>query len=449
MLGVASAQPGGTSPVEPDPSALDAYSVERDAWAALASVRGLGPIGFAALLERFGTVRAVLAAASEPGGPARLAATPGTLDGGRQRPVHDAVALAIADVAQQLPRIVGRLRALDVRVLTIEEPGYPGRLAAVAMPPHVLYLRGDVAALSTARATAVVGTRRASSAGRTTAGRIAVALVAADAAVVSGLAYGIDGAAHEAAMRAGGTTVAVIGAGHAELGPSAHQRLADAIVRADGAVVSELAPDVAPSKGTFPRRNRIISGLADATVVVEAPASSGALITASWALEQGRGCFLVPGPIDNPASAGCLAFLREWPAASHIVAGVPQLIADLGYTEAHVDPAGLAARDSTRAERDGRLTSAAVQDLGVVEGRLARALVAGLATVDELVAVTDLPVASVLAGLTMLERRGLAVSAYGRYRPAGSLLGEVSTKRDDSIRRTLGAVARSAGPVLP
>jgi len=446
---VASAPAGRASPDQADAAAADAYAPERDAWAALASVRGLGPIGFAALLARFGSAQAVLATATEAGGPARLAATPGTLDGGRQHPVLDDVAIAIADAADQLPRIVARLRSVGVQVVTIEEPSYPPRLAAVAMPPHVLYVHGDVSALSMSRATAVVGTRRASGAGRTTAGRIATALVAANAAVVSGLAYGIDGAAHEAAIRAGGTTVAVIGAGHAELGPSGHQRLAEAIVRADGAVVSELAPDVAPSKGTFPRRNRIISGLADATVVVEAPARSGALITASWALEQGRGCYLVPGPIDSPASTGCLAFLREWPGASHIVAGIPQLIADLGYTDAEIDPARRAAVERDRGNRDGGLASAAIQDLGAVEARLARALVAGLATVDELVAVSDLPVASVLAGLTMLERRGLAVSAYGRYRPAGSLLGELPTKRDDSIRRTLGAVAGSTEPVLP
>ncbi len=175
-----------------------------------------------------------------------------------------------------------------------------------------------------------MGTRRATTGGRTTAGRIATALVAADATVVSGLAFGIDGAAHEATVRAGGTTVAVIGGGHAVVAPRTHARLAAAILADGGALVSELPPDVQPSHGTFPRRNRIISGLSDATVVVEAPARSGALITASWALEQGRPCYLVPGGLDAPASAGCLAFLREWEPEAHIVAGIPQLIADLG-----------------------------------------------------------------------------------------------------------------------
>jgi DNA processing protein len=435
-VGMRGAVDAGRSLTQGTGPAVDPYASEREAWAVLAAVRGLGPIGFAALLSHFGSARAVLAIAAEPGGVELIAATPRTDAEHRDQPVLDGVAAAIAETVQQRDRIVARLRALDVRVVTVEEPAYPARLAGVAMPPHVLYVRGHVDALSRARAVAVVGTRRATGPGRTSAGRIAMALVAADATVVSGLAFGIDGAAHEATVRAGGTTVAVIGGGHATLGPSAHIRLADAILAAGGAIVSELAPDTEPSKGTFPRRNRIISGLSDATVVVEAPARSGALITASWALEQGRGCFLVPGPIDSHASAGCLAFLREWAQVAHLVAGVPQLIADLGYT----DPVD---------DRDARLSTATTQDLGEAEASIAAALVGGLATVDELVAGTDLPVATVLAALTMLERRGLVTGAYGRYRPSGPLLGELRTFREDSLRKTRGRVAHAGRPMLP
>jgi DNA processing protein len=440
MIGVGMRAEAGTRPAPPGTettrAAADPYAPERDAWAVLAAVRGLGPIGFAALLAHFGSAQAVLATATEPGAASRLAATPPIDADGRAHPVSDDVAAAIAEIVAQRDRIVARLSSLDVRVVTVEEPDYPARLAGVAMPPHVLYVRGRLDALSRVRAVAVVGTRRATGLGRMTAGRIATALVAADATVVSGLAFGIDGVAHEATVRAGGTTVAVIGGGHATLGPSAHIRLADAILAAGGAIVSELAPDTEPSKGTFPRRNRIISGLADATVVVEAPASSGALITASWALEQGRGCFLVPGPIDSYASAGCLAFLREWAHAAHLVAGVPQLIADLGFT----DPAQ---------DRDTRLSEATTQDLSGTEATIAGALVEGLATVDELVAATDFPVATVLAAVTILERRGLATGAYGRYRPSGPLLGEVQTFREDSLRKTRGRLARPGGPMLP
>ncbi len=241
-------------------------------------------------------------------------------------------------------------------------------------------------------------------------------MVAADAAVISGLAAGIDGVAHEAAIRAEGTTVAVIGGGHGRLSPPGHRRLADAIVRSGGAVVSEHGPDLDPTPGTFPRRNRIISGLSDATVVIQAPARSGALITASWALEQGRPAFLVPGALGDPAAAGCLAFLREFAHEARIVSGVPELIADLGF----VDPAAA----STSSSSD-RVAAAALQDLGRTESQVARAVLAGHATVDAIVAVTDLPVASVLATLSLLGSRRLVVEAHGRYRPAGALLGEV------------------------
>src|SRR4029079_4294370 len=119
---------------------------------------------------------------------------------------------------------------------------------------------------------------------------------------------------------------------HARLFPKAHDRLADAIVAGGGAVVSEYAPSVEPTKGTFPQRSRLISGSADAVVVVEAGARSGALVTASWALEQGRECFLLPGSIDAPMSAGCNGFLRDWPDLARIVSGIPQLLDDLGLS---------------------------------------------------------------------------------------------------------------------
>jgi DNA processing protein len=398
----------------------DPYGSEREAWAVLAGIDRLGPVAFAALLARFGSGRAILAVAAEPGGVSRLVDTPPLEPRpGREarRPVPIGVATAIADAGGRGRHTLDRLRALDLRVVTVEEPTYPRRLAGIAMPPHVLYVRGSVPAMSHARAVAVVGTRRATTGGRTTAGRIATALVAADAAVISGLAYGIDGAAHAATVRAGGVTVAVIGGGHAVGVPAGHDRLERSILDAGGAVVSELAPDVVPTLGTFPRRNRIISGLADATVVVEAPARSGALITASWALEQGRDCFLVPGPMDAAASSGCLSFLREFHGEARVVAGIPQLIADLDL-----------APDLGSVSADA-LSGSAMQDVGATGARVASALLQGLMTVDELVAATDLPVATVLATLSMLERRRLVAGIHGRYRPDGALLGEQATQK--------------------
>ncbi|HYH92657.1 MAG TPA: DNA-processing protein DprA [Candidatus Saccharimonadales bacterium] len=399
----------------------DPYAVERDAWTVLAAVDGLGPVAFSALLSHYGSGREILREATRPGGTARLTGTPAVSDGERRavrQPISPPLASAIADAATGMDTTVARVRAAGLRVVTMEEPGYPAALASIDMPPHVLFILGDPAALDRGRSVAIVGTRHATTAGRTIAGRIATALAACGATVVSGLAIGIDGAAHEATVRAGGTTVAVIGGGHAVLSPASHLRLAAAIVGAGGAVVSEHAPDVGPTRGTFPRRNRIISGLSEATVVVEAPARSGALITASWALEQGRECFLVPGPIDAPASAGCLAFLREFQGLARVVAGVPELVADLGLS-----PTG-----GDAAER-GPVVEATLATLGSTEAAVARHLVQGRITVDEVVAAGDLPVATVLAALGMLERRGLAAGVHGRYRPAGTLLGDATTRR--------------------
>ena len=429
MLGVGVSGPTGTvdAPSELDgrPRWAAAHSdaapsktaiSERDAWAVLTCVDGLGPVGFAALLRRYGSGIAILLEASTPGALKRLAAAHADGDGDGsgtiRRPVPVAVAAAIVEATERAGQTIERIHSLDLHVLTVADAAYPVRLAAIAMPPHVLFVLGDPSALEAGAAVAVVGTRRATNAGRAIAAQLAATLVSVGATVVSGLATGIDGAAHAATIHAGGTTLAVIGSGHAQLHPRIHERLAASIVRAGGAVISELAPDVRPTHGTFPRRNRVISGLADATVVVEAPARSGALITASWALEQGRECFLVPGPIGAPASAGCLAFLREFAqAGARIVSGIPQLIDDLGLADHLVTP--------------GVSTSAAatLADVGEAAGRIGRELVLGRATVDELVASTGWPVASVLAALTLLERRGLALGVHGRFRPAGSLAG--------------------------
>ena len=413
MLGVTAGGPVGAAHAE-DPTASAAVTVqpaERDAWAVLAGVDGLGPVGFNGLLHRYGSGVAILREAASPGGPGRLAGSGQGMEPGadHRRRLTVGVAQAIAEAAQDADRILGRLAALGLQVVTAAEPAYPRRLAMIDMPPHVIYVLGDPGALEARSSVAIVGTRRATDAGRAFASRLAAALVAVGTTVVSGLATGIDGAAHAATVHAGGTTVAVIGSGHAALFPRIHQRLAASIVAAGGAIVSELAPDIRPTHGTFPRRNRVISGLADATVVVEAPARSGALITASWALEQGRECFLVPGAIDAPASAGCLAFLREFAHNARIVAGIPQLIEDLGLAGRLADPAVPARAASTLIE------------VGEAAGRIGREVLGGRATVDELVAVTGWPVASVLTALTVLEGHGLVVGVHGRFRAAGAL----------------------------
>ena len=490
MLGVqrmgpleAACQPGGRvglreTAAEPfaEPSSGESErdrsaAAERDSWVVLLSVPGLGPVTFAGLLAAFGSARAALAAAAGGNGAARLqeAMADGPDgpddsegDGGDEHGREDDPATSggenaaefdcpakrhrsrrglgadlanrIREQAAAAERTLGVVRALGLTVVTLDDPEYPERLRRVEMPPPLLYVSGAPAALTAPSAVAVVGTRWPSDKGRMIAGWIGSAVSRAGAVVVSGLAVGIDGAAHAAVAADGLPTVAVLGGGHARLFPRAHERLAEAIVAAGGALVAELPPETPATPGTFPRRNRLVSGLSDATIVVEAGRHSGALITAGWALEQGRECFLVPGPFDAPTSEGCHLFLRNFPGQARVVCGIPELLEDLGLS---VDSAGTGAgRPGARPWRSGRRGEAAgrpqattpgagpaavLASLGPVERSLAELLTAGPATADDLALRTGLACASVLSALTLLELRGLVCGSYGRYVPAGPL----------------------------
>jgi DNA processing protein len=414
--------------------AADALSVDEvDAWTVLVAVDGIGPVTLAALLGALGSGREVLLAAAGPAGPRRLAQAVAAY-GGR---LDETLALAIADAAQQAPMLIARVRALGIEVLTIESPDYPGRLRLLDLPPPVLFTRGNIAALDPVRSVAVVGTRRATERGRRIAGAIGGALSAAGAVVVSGLAIGIDGAAHAAAVACGGRTVAVLGSGHERLYPRAHAHLVDQIVAGGGAVISELAPDVGPVPGTFPRRNRVISGLADATVIVEARERSGALITASWTLEQGRECFVVPGPIDSEQSVGCNRLLRLYPGQARAVPGVAELIEDLGLVATAAGAGG-----GSRQLREGRVIGpdpeAILAGRGAAEAAVARVLLPRAATVEELVDATGFAPATILAILTRLEGDGLVVAALGRYAAGGALAASTPAHRLARVVRTAG-----------
>jgi DNA processing protein len=445
---------GVAGPAEaPDRGCLDNIDAERDAWVVLLAVPGLGPVTFAGLLAAFGSARAVLDAAAQPNGAALLQeAVADQSEESDHRPTEPASDLPAgsadevdsapnrlgAELASRIRRQVAEadrtlevVRSLGLTVVTLDDLEYPDRLRRVDMPPPMLFVRGSTAALNSASAVAVVGTRRPTDKGRLIAGWIGSALARAGAVVVSGLAVGVDGAAHAAVVGEGCATVAVLGGGHARLFPKAHERLADAIVAAGGAVVAELPPETPATRGTFPRRNRLVSGLSDATVVVEAGRHSGALITAGWALEQGRECFLVPGPLDAPTSEGCHAFLRSFPGQTRVVCGVPELIEDLGLAGSEVRDAG-ECRDkgSAAGTRPGHRPGpsvppagigAVLASLGSVERSIAESLSGGPATADELAARAGLSGGAILSALTLLELRGLVVGAYGRYMPAGPL----------------------------
>lgn len=421
MLGV------GAGPAPAQAGAMSAR--DREALAVLLAVEGLGPMTLGRLVDAIGSTSGILELARRPGGAGLLVgASRSTADGDRAMPAL--VAERIVDALGAGERTLREIERLQLRVVVPGDREYPRRLLAIEVPPPGLFVRGTLESLAAAHVVAVVGTRHPSPVGRRVASRIGAALVRAGATVVSGLAVGIDGAAHAAVVAERGRTVAFIGGGHSNLYPSAHDRLADAMVDGGGAVVSEYAPFTEPSKGTFPQRNRLISGTSDAVVVVEAGARSGALVTASWALEQGRDCYVVPGPIDASTSAGCNGFLRDWHDLAKIVSGIPQLLDDLGLAaEAGLPvlrapepkPQNGTSMVSSRVQLPS--ASSVLRNSEPAERAVAEAIVHGAVTADELVAVTRLSIGAVLGALTRLESRGLVRALHGRYEPVGPLAG--------------------------
>ena len=221
----------------------------------------------------------------------------------------------------------------------------------------------------------------------------------------------------------------MLGSGHRHLYPRAHARLTERILATGGAVISEMWPATQPAAGTFPRRNRLISGLSSATIVVEAGIRSGALITAALALKQGREAFFVPGPIDEPRSAGCLHWLRTYSGVARIVAGIPELIEDLGLLRDEPIEPGRVRRPSLEAE---------LVELGDTGREVARALLATQGTLDELVAATGHPPATVLSAITLLELRGLVTTTYG-YNNAGETTSVTDGAASLNVRGTVRA----------
>lgn len=263
----------------------------------LSLVPGIGPRLTAALLERFGSAAAALRAST-----AELSAipyiTPRLAESVRQ-------ALERADTATEMER----LERHGVRLIARGTPEYPAYLATISDPPYLLYIRGTLTAAD-ANAVALVGSRHCTEYGRRVAARLASGLARAGVTVVSGLARGIDGAAHRAALEAGGRTLAVLAGGLSRIYPPEHTDLARE-VEASGAVLTESKMDQEPLAGLFPVRNRIISGLSKVVVLVEAAEKSGALITANHAADQGRTVLAVPGSVEASSSGGTNELIRK------------------------------------------------------------------------------------------------------------------------------------------
>ena len=266
-------------------------------WVWLSELKGLRNQTRLALLRRFGDPESIFYADAD-----ELLLTDGVERS--QLKLLENHDLAPAD------RILADCQRLDIRLLTLSDAAYPGRLKNIYDPPALLYCKGRLPLLDDLLCVAVVGTRDCTPYGVACAEKLGFGLASGGAAVVSGLAKGIDAAASRGALRAGGVTVGVVGNGLDVYYPYESRYLYEDVASA-GILLSESPPGTEPASGHFPVRNRIISGLSLAALVVEAPEKSGALITAATALEQGRDVFAVPGPIDAPASVGCNCLIRD------------------------------------------------------------------------------------------------------------------------------------------
>ena len=258
---------------------------------------GLGPKLTAALLQSFGSADRVLHATAD-----ELCAVPRI---GKETAAQMVARWRHASIDEEWQRI----ESSQTQILLRGHISYPLPLLAIPDPPSLLYIQGEWQARDE-QALAVVGSRQCTAYGRRVTARLVRELVGNGFTIISGLARGIDGAAHQAALEAGGRTIAVLAGGLGRIYPPEHAELA-LHIKAKGALLSETPMSVAPLPEMFPKRNRLISGLCWGVLIVEAQAKSGALITAEHALEQGRDVFAIPGPIDSDASAGPLKLLKD------------------------------------------------------------------------------------------------------------------------------------------
>ena len=289
------------------------------------------------------------------------------------------------------------------RLVNWGSPDYPALLVDLPDPPAVLYVDGDAAVLGLPQL-AVVGSRNPTALGRDTATQFARHLAASGLAITSGLALGIDAAAHRGALEAGGSTVAVLGCGLDRIYPPEHEGLARSIA-AQGALVSELPVGTPPLKHHFPRRNRLIAGLSVGTLVVEAAVGSGSLITARLAAEQGREVFAIPGSIHNPMARGCHRLIRQ---GAKLVETADDVFAELGALLGSLAPSAGAETPEKQVD--------SVPALDNEYEILLDALGFGPASVDAIVARTGLDAGAVASMLLILELEGrIAQQPGGLY----------------------------------
>lgn len=376
---------------------------EQREWLTLAMVPGVGSTHFVRLLARFRTPSTVLRASQ----------------GALAEVVRPALAKQIAGYTDvvDLEEQERRMAEYDVRLITMNDTLYPPRLGEIYDPPLVLFTRGELLE-EDENCVAVVGTRRATPYGIRMAEKLGRELAAKGITVVSGMATGIDSAAHRGALEAGGRTIAVLGNGVDVVYPKQNADLMHAIIQ-QGCTLSQFPMGYDPHKGHFPQRNRIMSGMTLGTVVVQAPLRSGALITANTAAEQGREVFAVPGEVGVNASQGPHSLIRE---GAKLVESVEDILVELNLpAELHaavVAPATVdaATRDAPQAEaasqrpdRQGRNSA-----LTSPENDVLSVLAPNGSFVDEIAMATRLPISEALSTLTVLELKGLVRQFSGK-----------------------------------
>lgn len=299
---------------------------------------------------------------------------------------------------------------LGVGILTMACGNYPEALRHIHDAPLVLYTLGDSALLGRDQI-AVIGSRNATRAGLDHARRFSAELSARKLVITSGLALGIDGAAHAGALDAGFPSIAVIGSGIDRIYPAQHQRLGERIIE-HGVLVSEYPPGTPARAGHFPRRNRIISGLSRGILVVEAGLKSGSLITARLALEQGREVFAIPGSVHSPVAKGCHHLIRQ---GAQLVETVDHILEELDtWWSMHGATAGpeeaQACQSGNQADTAGELAGLDSREIAVFE-----ALGYDPQSTDALSSVTGLPADQLMQSLLLLELQGLVSSAPGGF----------------------------------
>ena len=350
--------------------------------------------------------------------------------------------------------VLGACRREGLHILTFQDAAYPSKLKNIADPPILLYYKGQLPDLDGLPVIGVVGTRKASAYGMQTAKRMGYQIARCGGVVVSGMACGIDGMAMSGALTAGETTLGVLGCGADMVYPPSNRALFRDVEQY-GCIVSEFAPGTQPAKWTFPKRNRIISGLSDGVLVVEAPEGSGALITANHALEQGRDVFVVPGNIDQPGFVGSHRLLRDgatlvssgWDILSEYEALYPhrirrdqtpsqQTVYPEEMEKALSEPKKTTAKVAQNPSVPGKSkalkkilekksidncpteaysdVNAVLPKLSADEQSIVKLLSSGERLVDDVIAETGLTTGKILALLTMLELKGVVKRLPGK-----------------------------------